>query len=344
MGIFEKLSLNKHEFVALGWKDKVKAIIAIHSTKLGPACGGIRMWNYPSEDEAIQDALRLSLAMTLKNATAGLNLGGGKCVVIGDPYKDKTEELLLALGDFVQSLGGTYITAEDIGITSENLADISRRTKYVVGLPEHLGGMGDCSPYTALGVFYSLKTAFEFLYNSPSLQGKTIAIQGLGKVGLNLAKLLLKEGAKVIGSDISDEKNEVARGLGVEIVPPEEILFLPCDVLSPCARGGIINERTIPKLNCKIICGGDNNQLEKDEDVIELEKRGILYIPDFIANAGGIISLSVEIDGNFTKEKAEERVKGIEERVRELLRIHREKGISTLSAGLQMAYERLKED
>jgi leucine dehydrogenase len=216
MGIFEKLSLNKHEFVAFGWKDEVKAIIAIHSTKFGPACGGIRMWNYPSEDEALQDALRLSLAMTLKSAAAGLNLGGGKCVVIGDPYKDKTEELLLALGDFVQSLGGTYITTEDIGITSEDLAVISRRTKYLVGLPEHLGGMGDCSPYTALGVFYSLKTAFEFLYNSPSLQGKTIAIQGLGKVRLNLAKLLLKEGAKVIGSDISDEKNEVARGLGAD--------------------------------------------------------------------------------------------------------------------------------
>jgi leucine dehydrogenase len=204
--------------------------------------------------------------------------------------------------------------------------------------------MGDCSLYTALGVFLSIKTALEFLYNSFSLQGKTIAIQGLGKVGLNLAKLLLKEGAKVIGSDISDERNEAARGLGVEIVPPEEILFLPCDVLSPCARGGIINERTIPKLNCRIICGGANNQLEKDEDVIELEKRGILYIPDFIANAGGIISLSVEIEGNFTKEKAEEKVKGIAERVRELLRLHKEKGISTLSAGMQMAYERLKED
>jgi leucine dehydrogenase len=344
MGIFEKLSLNKHEFIAFGWKDKVKAIIAIHSTKLGPACGGIRMWNYPSEDEAIQDALRLSLAMTLKSAAAGLNLGGGKCVVIGDPNKDKTEEFLLALGDFVQSLGGTYITAEDIGITSEDLAVVSRRTKYVVGLPQYLGGMGDCSPYTALGVFLSIKTAFEFLYNSPSLQGKTIAIQGLGKVGLNLAKLLLKEGAKVLGSDISVKKNEIARGLGVKIVPPEEILFSPCDVLSPCARGGIINERTIPKLNCKIICGGANNQLEKDEDVIELERRGILYIPDFIANAGGIISLSVEIEGNFTKERAEEKVKGIEERVRELLRIHREEGISTLSAGLQMAYERLKGD
>lgn len=344
MAVFEKLRLNKHELVAFGWKDKVRAIIAIHSTKLGPACGGIRMWNYSSEEEVLEDVLRLSMAMTFKNAAAGLNLGGGKCVVLGDPSKDKSEELLLALGDFVQSLGGSYITAEDIGITSDDLAVIARRTKFVVGLPPYMGGMGDCSPYTALGVYYSIKTAMEFLYGSPSLEGKTIAVQGLGKVGGNLVKLLLSEGAKVIGSDVSEEKCEWAKKLGVEIVPPQEILFVACDVLSPCARGAIINEKTITNLNCKIICGGANNQLEKDEDISLLEKKGILYIPDFIANAGGIISLSLEIEGRFSPEEAEKKVKGIEERVRELLRIHREKGINTLQAGLEMAYARLKED
>ncbi|MGB9608556.1 MAG: Glu/Leu/Phe/Val family dehydrogenase, partial [bacterium] len=340
---FEKLSLYKHELVAFGWKDKVKAIIAVHSTKLGPACGGIRMWNYHSEEDALRDVLRLSVAMTLKNAAAGLNLGGGKCVVIGDPNKDKNEELLLSLGDFVQSLGGTYITAEDIGITSEDLAIISRRTRYVVGLPESLGGMGDCSPYTALGVFHSIKTALDFLYGSPSLEGRTIAIQGLGKVGGNLAKLLLSEGARVLGSDVSNEKNESAKRLGVDIIPPEEILFTPCDVLAPCARGGIINKETIPKLRCKIICGAANNQLEKDDDAWLLEEKGILYIPDFIANAGGIISLSVEMEGKFSKEIAEERVKRVGERVQELLRIHAEEKITTLEAGLRMALARLQE-
>ena len=343
MSIFEKLSLYKHELVAFGWKDKVKAIIAVHSTKLGPACGGIRMWNYHSEEDALRDVLRLSVAMTLKNAAAGLNLGGGKCVVIGDPNKDKNEELLLSLGDFVQSLGGTYITAEDIGITSEDLAIISRRTRYVVGLPESLGGMGDCSPYTALGVFHSIKTALDFLYGSPSLEGRTIAIQGLGKVGGNLAKLLLSEGARVLGSDVSNEKNESAKRLGVDIIPPEEILFTPCDVLAPCARGGIINKETIPKLRCKIICGAANNQLEKDDDAWLLEEKGILYIPDFIANAGGIISLSVEMEGKFSKEIAEERVKRVGERVQELLRIHEEEKITTLEAGLRMALARLQE-
>ncbi|MGC8842623.1 MAG: Glu/Leu/Phe/Val family dehydrogenase [bacterium] len=343
MSIFEKLSLYKHELVAFGWKDKVKAIIAVHSTKLGPACGGIRMWNYHSEEDALRDVLRLSVAMTLKNAAAGLNLGGGKCVVIGDPNKDKNEELLLSLGDFVQSLGGTYITAEDIGITSEDLAIISRRTRYVVGLPESLGGMGDCSPYTALGVFHSIKTALDFLYGSPSLEGRTIAIQGLGKVGGNLAKLLLSEGARVLGSDVSNEKNESAKRLGVDIIPPEEILFTPCDVLAPCARGGIINKETIPKLRCKIICGAANNQLENDDDAWLLEEKGILYIPDFIANAGGIISLSVEMEGKFSKEIAEERVKRVGERVQELLRIHEEEKITTLEAGLRMALSRLQE-
>jgi len=342
MAVFEKLELDKHELVAFGWKDEVRAIIAVHSTRLGPACGGIRMWNYSSEEEALEDVLHLSLAMTLKNAAAGLQLGGGKCVVIGDPSKDKSEELFLALGDFVQSLGGTYITAEDIGITPADLAVIAQRTRYVVGLPASMGGMGDCSPYTALGIFYSLRVALEALYGTPSLAGKRIAIQGLGKVGGNLAKLLLREGAEILGSDISEEKCELARGMGVEIVPTEEILFLPCDVLSPCARGGIINERRIPEFKCKIICGGANNQLEKDEDIFLLEKRGILYIPDFIANAGGILSLSVELEGNFTPERAEEKVRGIEERVRELLRIREEEGISTLEAGLRMAYARLK--
>lgn len=343
MAVFDKIRIDKHELVAFGWKDKVRAIIAIHSTKLGPACGGIRMWNYPSEEEALEDVLRLSLAMTLKNAAAGLRLGGGKCVVIGDPTKDKSAEMLLALGEFVQSLGGTYITAEDMGITSDDLAVIARRTKYVVGLPESLGGIGDCSPYTALGVFYSIKSALEFLYGSPSLEGKMIAIQGLGKVGGNLAKLLLSEGARVLGSDISEERCERARKIGVEIVPPEEILFLPCDILSPCARGGIINEKTIPQLKCKIICGGANNQLGKEEDISLLEKRGILYIPDFIANAGGIISLSVELEGNFTSERAKEEVKKIEERVREVLRSNKEEGINTLKSALRMAYARLEE-
>lgn len=341
MAVFKKLSLNKHEFVSFGWKDKVRAIIAIHSTKLGPACGGIRMWNYSSEEEALDDVLKLSLAMTLKNSAAGLDLGGGKCVVIGDPFKDKTEELLLALGDFVQSLGGTYITAEDIGITSDDLAVIARRTKYVAGLPEYMGGMGDCSPYTALGVLYSIKTALEFVYGSPSLERKTVAVQGLGKVGGNLAKLLLEEGARVIGSDIVEEKCQEIKNLGVEIVPPEAIFSAACDVFSPCAKGGIINERTIPTLNCKIICGGANNQLEKDEDISLLEQKGILYIPDFIANAGGIISISVEIEGNFTPEKAKEKVKGIQDRVRELLRLKKEEGMNTLEAGLRMAYARL---
>ncbi len=341
--VFENLRLKGHEMVCFGWRDKVRAIIAIHSTKLGPACGGIRMWKYPDEESALKDALRLAEAMTLKSAVAGLNLGGGKCVIMGDPEKDKSEEMFLALGEFVDALGGTYIAAEDVGIKPEDLVILSRRTKHVVGLPPEMGGMGDCSPYTALGVFHSIKVALEFLFGSFQIEGRRFVVQGLGKVGLNLAKLLLSEGGIVYGSDVSPQTREKAEGLGVKLLPPEETLFWECDVLAPCALGGVLNGETVPKLRCKIVCGGANNQLERDEVALLLQEKGILYIPDFLANAGGIISLSVEMEGNFSEERAREKVEGIAERVRMVLERHRKEGVTPLEASLRIARERLGE-
>lgn len=347
MSVFSKIEEKGHEMVIFGYDPKagLKAIVAVHSAVLGPACGGIRMFPYENEEGALEDVLKLSEAMTLKSAAAGINLGGGKCVVIGDPKKKKTEELLLSLGRLIDSLNGKYVAAADIGITLEDLAVIRRATRHVSSLPVERGGSGDSAPLTAVGVSHAIRAALKKRFGSEQFQERTFSVQGLGKVGFRLARILTEGGGKVYGTDVSPEKAERAKKeLGVEIVPPEEVPFLDCDVLCPCALGGVLNSETIPKLRCKIICGAANNQLEDElEDARRLEEKGILYIPDFVANAGGIINISVEFEPEgYREERALEKVKVIYENVEKVLEIAQKERITTQKAALRLAEERLK--
>lgn len=347
MGVLGRMERKGHEMVVFGLDPEVglKAIVAVHSTLLGPACGGVRMFPYGSEEEALEDALRLSEAMTLKSAAAGVSLGGGKCVVIGDPKRDKTEPLLLSLGRLVDSLGGKYVAASDVGMTVEDLVILSRATKHVASLPVEMGGSGDSSPLTAVGVVHAIRAALERLFGSGEVSGRTFAVQGLGKVGFRLARLLVEQGGKVFGADVDGEKAEKAeRELGVEIVPPEEILFVECDVLCPCALGGVLNSETIPKLRCKAVCGAANNQLaDEREDARRLKEAGVLYVPDFVANAGGIINISVEFEpGGYSEERALEKAAVIYENAKRVLEMSDREGITTHEAALRLAEERLE--
>lgn len=298
---FEKLYQMGHEQVVF-FSDEdcgLKAIIAIHDSTLGPALGGTRMWPYATEDEAIEDVLRLSKGMTYKAAVSGLNLGGGKAVIIGDPNKDKSEALFRAYGRFIESLNGRYITAEDVNITVEDIDHIYTETNYVCGVAKSHGGSGNPAPYTALGVFRGMEASVTKVYGSRSLKGKTVAIQGVGSVGFELAKLVHKAGAKIIFTDIS-EKN-IARMKenisGAEFVESDAIFDVDCDIYAPCALGASINDNTIDRLKCKIVNGAANNQLKENRHGQELKDRGILYAPDYLINAGGLMNVSIEFEG-----------------------------------------------
>ncbi|HKV08436.1 MAG TPA: Glu/Leu/Phe/Val dehydrogenase dimerization domain-containing protein, partial [Thermoanaerobaculia bacterium] len=266
MELFQQMVSMGHERVLFCSNPEVglKAIIAVHSTVLGPGLGGVRMWPYKSLDEALLDVLRLSRGMTYKAAAAGLHLGGGKAVIIGDPKKDKSEELFRSFGRYVESLHGLYITAEDVGIDMEDMETVLTETRWVTGVSPANGGGGDPSPVTAFGVLLGMKAAAQWQLGDASLKGRTVAIQGLGSVGYHLARYVKDEGAaKIFGADIDPEAIAIARDeLGVEIVPPGEILETECDILAPCALGAILNDRTIPKLRCKVVAGAANNQLE----------------------------------------------------------------------------------
>lgn len=275
------------------------AIIAIHNTTLGPALGGIRIYPYATLDQALTDVLRLSKGMTYKSATAGVGLGGGKSVIIADPKTEKTPELLQAFGEAVDLLKGRYICAEDVGCTPQDVAEIRKSTQFVVGLPSEKSS-GDPGFYTAWGVFRGIQACLQKVTGSDSLQGRTVAIQGLGNVGGNLANYLFWAGADLIVSDLDEKRaEEFATRYNAKVVPSSEILSVPCDVLAPCAMGGIINEETILHLSCRAISGAANNQLLKDSDADLLFTRGILYAPDFIVNAGGLLNVAqeIEVDG-----------------------------------------------
>jgi leucine dehydrogenase len=315
----------------------LKAIVAIHSTLLGPALGGTRFWEYETELDALRDAMRLAKAMTMKAAAAGLGLGGGKAVIIGNP-KQKTEALLRAYGRFIQSLGGRYITAEDVGTTLEDIRLIAEETRFVTGVKL------DPSPFTAYGVFHGIKACLEHLFGDGSLEGVRVAVQGLGKVGGELVRLLVEAGAEVIATDIDAEKVESFReGFGVEIVEPKEIFSAKCDVLSPCALGGVINDATIKKLACKIIAGGANNQLEAEKHAFMLARRGILYAPDYVINAGGLIAVSGEYKGITDEKLLKEEIEKIGGRLKRIFRMAEEKPrYSTAKAADEFALERLK--
>ncbi|HKI04598.1 MAG TPA: Glu/Leu/Phe/Val dehydrogenase dimerization domain-containing protein [Thermoanaerobaculia bacterium] len=345
MDLFQQMVEMGHERVVFCSNPDVglEAIIAVHSTVLGPGLGGVRIWPYSSTEEAFVDVLRLSRGMTYKAAAAGLNLGGGKAVIIGDSKKVKSEVLLRAFGRYVESLGGLYITAEDVGTDMEDMEVIQHETRWVTGVSPLLGGGGDPSPVTAFGVLQGMKAAVHRQFGDDSLQGRTVAIQGLGSVGYYLAKFLSEEGAKIFGADIDAEATaRASQELGVEIVPTGEILEVECDVLAPCALGAILNDKTIPKLRCKIVAGGANNQLAEERHGQELHGRGILYAPDFVGNAGGLINVYNELVG-YNRETAMRLARGIYANMLRVFDISRTQAIPTHVAAERLAEERISQ-
>lgn len=308
--------------------------VAIHSTALGPAAGGCRIWTYDSEDAALTDALRLSRGMTYKNCMADLPLGGGKAVI----YKmgPNRQACFEKFGEQVEAIGGRYITAEDVGATVADMRAIAGRTSYVAGLPKEQGQAGgDPSPMTALGVFVSIKALL-----GGSVQGRTVAVQGVGAVGYNLLKLLADEGAKLIIADVNQANLHRAQALGVEVAPVDQIHAVGADLYSPCALGAGLNRRTIPELGAKIVCGAANNQLEVEEDGARLVERGITYAPDYVVNAGGIINVSAEYLGE-TAEVVESRVRAIAPRLMQVLETAKNKALTPHQAADAIVRDRL---
>ncbi len=319
----------------------LKALIAIHSTTLGPALGGCRMYPYADEDDAILDVLRLARGMTYKNAAAGLDLGGGKSVIIGDPRRDKNELVLRAFGRFVQTLGGRYYTAEDSGTSVEDMDVIGRESDYVLGLSTS-GSSGDPSPVTALGVWRGMKAAAGMRWGDESLKGRVVALQGAGHVGYSLARHLADEGARLVVADVVAERaDRVAREFGAQVVAPDAIHAVTCDILSPNALGATINPKTIPHLKCAIVAGGANNQLEAETDGDELERRGILYVPDYIINAGGVINVADELEGAYNRDRALKRAATIQVNVRRVLELAASEGMPTYRAADRIAEQRM---
>lgn len=300
MSVFSSDSFDNHEQVMFcsDPASGLKAIIAVHSTALGPAVGGTRMWDYASEEDAIRDVLRLSRGMSYKNALAKLNLGGGKGVIIGDSRVHKTPALMRAYGRYIDLLGGRYITAEDMGMTTADMAEIASQTKYVAGLEEGTAASGDPSPFTSHGVLSGIDAAVSHQMGRDSLMGLRVAIQGVGHVGYVLAEELVQRGAEIIVADVVRENvDRAVAELGASAVSPDEILFQDVDVLAPCAMGAIINDQTLPLLKCTIIAGSANNQLARASHGQALRDKGILYAPDYVINAGGMISIANEVHG-----------------------------------------------
>lgn len=346
MGTFDLIqSQGEHEEVIF-CHDKtsgLRAIIAIHDTTLGPALGGTRMWNYKSEEEALIDVLRLSKGMTYKAAAAGLNLGGGKAVIIGDPQKDKSESLFRAFGQFVNSLNGRYITAEDVNTCVTDMEYVFMETQWVTGIPASLGGSGDPSPYTAHGVLMGIYAVVKERLGLDQIKGLKVAVQGLGNVGSNLVKYLIEAGAKVSVADISPQKIAQLKNVysDLEVLPPDEIITSPCDVLAPCALGAVINDKTLPLLKCKMIAGGANNQLAESRHGDALRELGILYAPDYVTNAGGLMNVFVELEG-YSKERAFDKTKKVYDNLMQIFQLAKAKSISTHRAADELAETRMR--
>lgn len=344
-GLFGKVAEMGHEQVVFCHDEAtgLKAIIGIHNTVLGPALGGTRMWNYASEQEALTDVLRLSRGMTFKAAISGLNLGGGKAVIIGDANTMKTEAFLRRFGKFVNSLNGKYYTAEDVNMKTSDMEYIGMETKYVTGLPESMGGGGDPSPVTAFGVFMGMKAAAKKVYGTDNLAGKKVAVQGVGQVGMHLVEHLVKEGAKVFITDIAEEKvKSMAQKLGVQGVSMDAIYDVDMDIYAPCALGATVNDDTIPRLKCSIIAGAANNQL-KDEvkHGYMLLDRSITYAPDFLINAGGLINVYNEYLGNYNRDRVYAKAEKIYDTCLSILNLADNEKISTQEAAIQLAEKRI---
>ena len=344
--IFSSPDFDNHEAVhAFTDRDAgLKGFIAIHSTALGPAFGGCRMWPYAAEADAVRDVLRLSQGMSYKNAMADLPYGGGKAVIMADPRSEKTPELFRAFGRAVERLGGAYLTAEDVGISVDDMRIVATETAHVGGIPQADGYRGgDPSPLTAVGVFEGLKAAVEVAFGSPDLSGRTVAVQGVGHVGYNLCKLLHEARAKLAVADI--RKDNVARAeaeFGATIVPTDDILSFDADILAPCALGGIINKASIPNLAAKVIAGAANNQLATPADGDRLQGRGILYAPDYVINAGGIISVTAERDDTATADSVHAAILKIGERTRAILDESTRSGRPPHEVTDEMAREKLR--
>lgn len=345
MEIFESLAQAEHEQVAF-WSDRVaglRSIIAIHDTTLGPAIGGVRMHPYKSEEEALKDVLLLSKSMTYKAAAASINLGGGQGVIIGDPIKDKNELVLRSFGRFVESLKGRYITAEDVGTTVEDMEIVKYETQYVTGLSQALGGGGDPGPVTAIGLESGLLACAEKVFGKKSLQGLTVAIQGLGNVGFNLARQLSRQGCKLLVADVDQSKADLAgEEFGAKLILPDQIYDLEADVFSPNALGGVINDQTIKRLKVKIVAGAANNQLEEERHGDVLHQKGILYAPDFVIGAGGLINVANELEG-YHQERATKRARGIYQILSQVLEKSEKENIPTQKAATLLAEERIRQ-
>ncbi len=345
MGVFDALGDRGHEEVVFGSDPEsgLQTIIAIHSTALGPALGGTRFYPYGSESEALEDVLRLSQGMSLKAAAAGLDLGGGKAVIIGDSRKMKSERLWRAYGRVVDSLQGRYITAEDVGTDAHDMELIRKETRWVVGVPVEEGGSGDPSPATARGIMAASRAVSRFMWGDEDLHGKHVALLGVGKVGTDLVRRLHENGCTLTVADVYPPSIERVRNeFGVKVVEPDEIYDVECDIFSPCSLGGILNEETIPRLRAQAIVGCANNQLATAEDADRIAARDIMYAPDFVVNAGGIINVNEELRG-YTVDKAAAHIDRIYENTLAVLEASQERGTTPNRTAVALAEERIHE-
>ncbi|HKL51886.1 MAG TPA: Glu/Leu/Phe/Val dehydrogenase dimerization domain-containing protein [Wenzhouxiangellaceae bacterium] len=342
MNLFETIHTTEHEQVVFCHnKDAgLKGIIAIHNTTLGPALGGLRMWPYATEQEALDDVLRLSRGMTYKAAVAGLNLGGGKSVLIGDPRTDKSEALFRSFGRFIDSLNGRYITAEDVGIDVNDMEYVFQETDNCVGVHQVHGGSGDPSPFTAFGTLQGIRASLQHKFGNEEVGDYSYAVQGVGHVGFELVKLLRNEGAKVFVTDINEEAVNQCVELGCEAVGLDDIYEVDADVFCPTALGAVVNEQTIPRFKFKIVCGAANNQLATNESGDELEARGIIYAPDYAVNAGGLMNVSIEFEG-YNRERAKRMMRTIYYNVSKIFQIAERDNIPSWKAADRMAEERV---
>lgn len=344
MSVFSAESFAHHEQIVFASDPStgLKAIIAIHDTTLGPALGGCRMFPYADEAQALRDVLRLSRGMTFKAAAAGLALGGGKAVIIGDPRRDKTPALLRAMGRAIDRLGGRYITAEDVGTQVADFAEVRQTTRHVVGLPAELGGTGDPSPTTALGVHYGIRAAARYRWGSDDLSDRVVAVQGLGNVGWHLCHFLRDSGARLIVSDLDEQRLQAAvRTFGAKAVATDAIYEAPADILAPCAMGAVVNDETVERLTVAVVAGAANNQLARDDHGERLRARGILYAPDFVINAGGMMRVASEREG-FDPVLVDRQVAGIHDSLLRIFERADAEGIATQAAAMRIAAERLQ--
>jgi leucine dehydrogenase len=341
----ELVAAGGHEQVVMVADARIglRAMIAIHSTVLGPALGGVRFWHYASEHDALVDVLRLSAAMTMKAAVAGLRQGGGKAVVLWEPDRVRGDDIRRALGRAIDLLGGRYLAAEDVGATQADMDAIARETPWVTGIDPAAGGSGDPSPLTALGVVHAMEAAAEAAFGAAALDGLRVLVQGAGSVGAHLTRLLVDRGASVAVADVDGSRvAHVAAECDVDVVPPQHVLETECDVLAPCALGGVLTVDTVATLRCAVVCGAANNQLLDDAAGQALHDRGIVYAPDFVANAGGIVNIAQEwATGGYARARAEEEVARIGETTRRVLAASVDEGMPAGAAAVALARRRL---